>query len=163
VRPLARRPEVDDDVVDRDIDRLAGALDEVCAEPARLQLAGMGGDDDFVGPVLVDRILDRLQRIGVDDGAARGDPRLVEKVERPPKPPFRARAAAFRVDDEACPRRVLRRDNGDADRPLRGPLADGVDERLAGDRLVRDDEDVSRLANATAPSRARATRRGRRS
>jgi hypothetical protein len=31
-----------------------------------------------------------MERVGVDDGAARGDARFVEQVERPPQTPFRA-------------------------------------------------------------------------
>ena len=108
VRALARRLEVDDDVVDRLVRHLARALDQIRAKPAGLQLAGVGGDDDLIGVVLVDGVLDRLERVRVDDGSARRDPGLVQKVERAAQAPIRARAPAVRVDDEACPRLVLR-------------------------------------------------------
>jgi hypothetical protein len=38
----------------------------------------MGRHDDLVGLVLVDGVLDRLERIGIDDRAAGCDPGLVE-------------------------------------------------------------------------------------
>jgi hypothetical protein len=113
-------------------------------------------DDDLVGPVLMQRVFDRLQRIGVDDRPARRDPGLVEKVERPPEAPFRRRTALVLVDDEARARGVLRADDGDADRPLGGALANRVEERAPDDRLVRDDEDVPRArSRRSAPRRRR--------
>jgi hypothetical protein len=117
-----------------------------------------------VGFILVDGVLDRLERIWIDDGAASRDPGFVEKVERPTQAPLGARAPAVRVDDEARPGLVLGGDDGDSDRPLRRPLPQQLDEPLAGDGLVGDDQDVARLgANASSPSRVPAARRGRRS
>jgi hypothetical protein len=105
----------------------------------------MGGDDDLVHRrVLVEGVAHRLERIRVDDRAARGDPSLVEEVERPAEAAVGARAAAVLVDDEARRRIVLRRDDRDADRALRGPLFDRLEERPARDGLVGDDEDVTR-------------------
>jgi hypothetical protein len=43
----------------------------------------MGRDDDLVRLVLLDPVAKRLERIGIDDGAAGRDSRLVEQVERP--------------------------------------------------------------------------------
>jgi len=83
----------------------------------------MGRDDHLVGFVLVDGVLDRLERIGIDDRAAGRDPGLVEEVERPAQAPLGARAPAVRVDDEACSGLVLRGDDSDSDRPLLRPLA----------------------------------------
>jgi hypothetical protein len=124
----------------------------------------MGRDDHLVWVVLVDGVLDRLERIGIDDRAAGRDPGLVEEVERPAQAPLSARAPAVRVDDEARSGLVLRGDDGDSNRPLLRALAQQFDEPLAGNGLVGDDQDVARLgANARPPSRVRAARRGRRS
>jgi hypothetical protein len=164
MRAFARRFEVYLDVFDRNVDRLARALDEIRPQPARLQLPGMSRDDDLVGLVLVDRVLDRLERVRVDDRAARGDAGFVEEVERPPQAALGARATAVRVDDEARPRLVLRRNDRDADRPLLCPLSEQVDEGFARDGLVRDDENVPRLgANGRSPSPVPEPPRGRRS
>jgi hypothetical protein len=40
----------------------------------------MRRDDHLVGLVLVDRVLDRLERVRVDNGAARSDAGFVEEV-----------------------------------------------------------------------------------
>jgi hypothetical protein len=42
----------------------------------------MGRDDHLVWFVLVDGVPDRLERIGIDDSAARRDSGLVEEIER---------------------------------------------------------------------------------
>jgi hypothetical protein len=83
----------------------------------------MGRDDHLVWFVLVDGVPDRLERIGIDDGAAGRDSGLVEEIERPAQTPLGARAPAVRIDDEARSGLVLRRDDGDSDRPLLRPLA----------------------------------------
>jgi hypothetical protein len=88
----------------------------------------MGGDDHLVRLVLVDGVLDRLERVRVDDRASRGDAGFVQKVEGPPQTPVGARPPAVRVDDETCARLVLWRDDRDADRPLLSALAEQVDE-----------------------------------
>jgi hypothetical protein len=161
---LARRLQVDLYMLDGNVDRLASALDEVRPQPTRLQLPGMCGDDHLVRLVLVDGVLDRLERVGVDHGPARCDAGFVQEVERAPQPSLGTRAAAVRIDDEPRARLVLRRDDRDADRPGLRPLHEQVDEGLARDRLVRDDEDVPRLgANGRSPSPAPASRPGRRS
>jgi hypothetical protein len=124
----------------------------------------MGRDDHLFGFVLVDGVLDRLERIRIDDRAAGRDPGLVEEVERPAQAPLGARAPAVRVDDEARSGLVLGGDDGDSDRPLLRPLAKEVDEPLAGNGLVGDDQDVARLgANGTPPFPVRAVPRDRRS
>jgi hypothetical protein len=107
----------------------------------------MSRDDHLVRAILVDGVFDRLEWIGVDDGAARGDARLVQEVEGAAQAPLGARAPAVRVDDETRAWLVLRTDDGDADGPLLRALAEGVDERPPRDGLVGDDEDVTRLAN----------------
>jgi hypothetical protein len=114
--------------------------------------------------IFVDGVPDRLERIGIHDRAAGRDPGLVEEVERPAQTPLGARAAAVRVDDEARSGLVLRGDDGDSDRALLRPLAQELNEPLAGNGLVGDDQNVARLgANATPPSLVRAARRDRRS
>ena len=124
----------------------------------------MSRDDDLVGLVLVDGVLDRLQRVGIDDGPARCDAGLVEKVERAPQAALGARAAAVGVDDEARARLVLRGDDRDADRAFGGALPQGVDQNLAGDRLVGDDEDVAAArCSMDLPRLGLVLRRGRRS
>jgi hypothetical protein len=124
----------------------------------------MGRDDHLVWFVLVDGVSDRLERIGIDDRAAGRDSGLVEEVERPAQTPLGARAPAVRINDEARSGLVLRGDDGDADRPLLCPLAQQLDEALAGNGFVGDDQNVARLgANARSPSLVRAARRDRRS
>jgi hypothetical protein len=124
----------------------------------------MGRDDHLVWFVLVDGVSDRLERIGIDDRAAGRDSGLVEEVERPAQTPLGARAPAVRINDEARSGLVLRGDDGDADRPLLRPLAQQLDEALAGNGFVGDDENVARLgANARSPSLVRAAWRDRRS
>jgi hypothetical protein len=124
----------------------------------------MGRDDHLVWFVLVDGVSDRLERIGIDDRAAGRDSGLVEEVERPAQTPLGARAPAVRINDEARSGLVLRGDDGDADRPLLRPLAQQLDEALAGNGFVGDDQNVARLgANARSPSLVRAARRDRRS
>ena len=70
--------------------------------------SGMRRDDDLVGLVLAERVAERLERIRVDDGAAGGDARLVEEVERPAQAPLGGRAALVLVDDVPGARGVLR-------------------------------------------------------
>jgi hypothetical protein len=124
----------------------------------------MGRDDHLVWFVLVDGVSDRLERIGIDDRAAGRDSGLVEEVERPAQTPLGVRAPAVRINDEARSGLVLRGDDGDADRPLLRPLAQQLDEALAGNGFVGDDQNVARLgANARSPSLVRAARRDRRS
>jgi hypothetical protein len=124
----------------------------------------MGRDDHLVWFVLVDGVSDRLERIGIDDRAAGRDSGLVEEVECPAQTPLGARAPAVRINDEARSGLILRGDDGDADRPLLRPLAQQLDEALAGNGFVGDDENVARLgANARSPSLVRAARRDRRS
>jgi hypothetical protein len=76
----------------------------------------MGRDDHLVRFVLVNGVLDRLERIRIDDRAAGRDSGLVEEVERPAQAPLGARATAVRVDDEARSGLVLGGDDGDSDR-----------------------------------------------
>jgi len=83
----------------------------------------MGRDDHLVWFVLVDGVPDRLERIGIDDRTAGRDSGLVEEIESSAQTPLGARAPAVRIDDEARAGLVLRRDDGDADRPLLRPLA----------------------------------------
>ena len=117
VRALARLVEVDDDVLDRDVaGRLARAVDQVPAQPARALLR-VRRDDHLVGLVLAQRVAQRLQRVGIDDGAAGGDARLVEQVERVAQASLGRGAPLVLVDDVAGARRVLRRDDGHADGP----------------------------------------------
>jgi hypothetical protein len=124
----------------------------------------MGRDDHLVWFVLVDGVSDRLERIGIDDRAAGRDSGLVEEVECPAQTPLGARAPAVRINDEARSGLILRGDDGDADRPLLRALAQQLDEALAGNGFVGDDENVARLgANARSPSLVRAARRDRRS
>jgi hypothetical protein len=124
----------------------------------------MGRDDHLMWFVLVDGVSDRLERIGIDYRAAGRDSGLVEEVERPAQTPLGARAPAVRIDDEARSGLVLGGDDGDSDRALLRPLAEQLDESLAGNGLVGDDQNVARLdANARSPSLARVARRGRRS
>src|SRR4029078_13682583 len=120
---------------------------EVCPEPARLQLAGVRRDDDLIRVVLVDGVLDRRDGVWLAHGSARGDPALVQKVKRPAQTPIRARAPAVRVDDEACPRLVLRRNDRDRDGPFPSSASQSVDERLSSHGFVRDHEDMARLGH----------------
>ena len=63
---LALPVEIDDDVRDRDGEPFAGVLDDAPLEPVRTSL-GMGRDDDLVGTERAERVLHRLQRVGVAD------------------------------------------------------------------------------------------------
>jgi hypothetical protein len=152
VGALPRRREVDLDVRERHVRDLASPVDEPRPQPARAHGPRVGRDDDLVHRgVRVQRVAERLQRVRIDDGAARSDARLVQEVERASEAPLGGRAAALLVDDEACPRIVLRTDDRDADRPLGDALAKCIDQAAARNGLVRDDEHVPRPGRRRRP------------
>ena len=67
--------KVDDNVLERQIAcNAAHLLDGVASEPARL-LLGMRRDDDLVRLELVNRVLQRGDRIGLDDDPVRRNAR----------------------------------------------------------------------------------------
>jgi hypothetical protein len=61
--------DVRDDVLHRQRRGVADALDQIPSQPTRV-LHRIRGQDDFVGPVLCDRVHRRHERVGVADLAA---------------------------------------------------------------------------------------------
>ena len=100
-------------------------------------------------------VLDRAQRVVVEDGAVRGDAGLAQRGQRPVEPAPGGRTARVAVDDVALARLRHGRDDEDADRAFVGASRDGAHELAAEQRLVRDDEDRARVRHACTSSAVR--------
>src|SRR3954447_11637155 len=112
----------------------------------------MRRDDDLVVIGSPELVHDGRVRVGVLDRAVRMDAGLAQARERRLQAVLRRPARLFAVLDPAGPWLVLRADHVDLDRPLRRARLDGVDQRLADDRLVGYDEQPSgtRLVHSAA-------------
>ena len=112
----------------------AEPADEVSSEPTRT-LARERRDDDLVDPLVLDRLHGRDERIRVRDLAVDVEPLGAKQRERRAEPPLglgvlAPRGIALRAHDEEARRALVR------------PLADPVEERLAENGLVGDDEHI---------------------
>ena len=114
----------------------AQPLDEIAAHPAGA-LAGERRDDHLVDPLVLDRLHHGGVRVGMRDLAVDVEPLGAEERHGAQQPVLRLVVASLGL--------ALRRDDQEARRALRRPLADLRQQRLAEHRLVGDDEDV-RLA-----------------
>ena len=142
--------EVDDDVRDREVEALACALDDSVLEPVRAPRR-MGRDHDLIGREHPERILDRLDRVVVSDGAARVDSVLGEGGEDSSR---RICAAVRAVSSSEVQWRIRVFRAGD-DEHLRVALLraahDLVAEGAAGDGLVGDYQDPVPAVGVASP------------
>ena len=108
------------DVLDRHVGDLVDLLDQAVLEPLRL-LAGEGRDQDLVDPVVLDRVLDRGERLGAHRLAGGVDLVAVELGEggREPVADLLARSVAGARADEGVAVRALRVALASAARPGR--------------------------------------------
>ena len=139
------RAGVHDDVLDGTVSGSAADLgQQITAQPARLG-RWMRGHDQLVDPLPRDHVLDGVERPRVDNGAVGRDPGGLQRRDRAVEPAAGGRPARILVDD--VPRGGLadRGDDDSADRPALGAEADGVDQRVARQGLVCDDEDDAGL------------------
>ena len=110
------------------------------AQPAGRRLR-MRRDDQLVDPLERQRILDRGERASLEHVAQRRDSLLAQPSDRPVEPAAGRRTARVLVDHTRGARLAHRRDHDRPDGALLGARADCVDELVARERLVRDDED----------------------
>ena len=127
------------------------AVDEALAQPARARL-GVGGDDDLVVVLLAERVHDGRVGVGVHHLAVGLDAGLAQQRERHLEPVLGGVAHRRVVDHVAVLGLVLRADHVHVDLARRSARAlDGVDQRLAGHRLVGDYEDPLHSVGGGAP------------
>ena len=119
------------------------SLEEVAAQPARALPRGCVETITSSGSLDRDRVLDGGERVGVDDVPGSRDPGFAKARQRPVEPPAGGGAARVLVDDVALARRVHGRDHDD-DRVGVGSRCAPRRAAVAGDGLVRDDEDLAR-------------------
>ena len=143
--------EIDHDVRDRHRKPLACAGNDTPLEPVRAALR-VRGDDDHVRTEGSQRILHRLERIGVADLPralipSRSSSRMLRASRSS------AAARAWSSSDVQCLSFVFsagRDDEHVRARAFSGRL-DRVAERAPGDSLVRDDEDAALALHAPVP------------
>ena len=142
------RPKVHDHVGDRRLEPLTSLRHDATLEPVRAAL-GMRGDDDLVGAERAERVLDRLERIGVPDLPARLDPLGPERGEASIESRLclfaRTVLVGHKVSDERVERR---RDDKHPGLSTGRRPTDLVVQLPADHRLVRDDEDPPLLRSA---------------
>ena len=80
-----------------------------------------------------------VERVGVADLALADRAEVADELEREVHADLRGVAHDLVVDDVAVPRLGLG-DDDEEPRPLLTAFADAIEQRLAGDRLVREDE-----------------------
>ena len=120
----------------------------------------MGGDDDLVGAERPERVLHRLQRVGVADLAARVDARLGEPGDARVEPPLRSRGGPRRRPSGAG---GVERRTDDQDLLVDAFLSSKqLAELFAADGLVGDDEDAALPGSPALDVHAPAARAGRR-
>ena len=101
----------------------------------------MRRDDDLVDLLRRKHVLDRRERLVVEDSTVGGDARCAQSLEGAVESASSRGAARVAVHHVALPGLRHRRDDRDADRPALGAAPDGVDELRADERLVGHDED----------------------
>src|SRR6185503_12730631 len=131
--------------------RLSDLLEQVAAPPAGLGLR-MGGDDELVRLLHRNGVLHGGERVAVDDMPGRGEPRIAKLLESTVEAPAGRRAARVLVDHVPLTWSVYRRDHDDGRLASRNPIPDRVEQLIAVQRLVRDHEDLARVAHRTTSS-----------
>src|SRR5512133_1688882 len=86
-----------DDVLDRLLEAAPGAVDHVLVEPCRGAL-WRGDDQDLTGREYLERILDRLDGVGVAEPALGTNPVAPEAADAGAQAPRRVRACGVFVD-----------------------------------------------------------------
>src|SRR6476660_8766864 len=135
------------------LSRALHALDHVAPQPAGF-LTRVRRDDDLVGTglELSEGVAERCDRIRLDHEPRGMDAGLAQRLKRAFQPTARGGAPRVLVDHVALARLVDRGDNGHPQRALLGAPLQRVDQALAGDRLVRDHQDVALFAHRTGTS-----------
>ena len=151
--------EVDHHVLDRQPGRLlAGARSGRAAASPRTSPGSVETMISSIGCAR-DRVHGGVERVAVADLARRRRcPEVAHELQREVDAHLRRVAHDLVVDDVAVARPRLRHDDEEARVPPRRALADAIEQRLAADRLVREDQDVSALAR---PPRSTLGRRWR--
>ena len=130
--------EVDHDVLDGLAGLLLEPLDQVAAQPARRRRR-QRGDDDLVDRLGAHGVHGGVERIGIADLALADRPEVADELQRQVHADLRGVAHDLVVDDVPVPRLGLRDDDEESCARLT-TFADAIEQRLAGDRLVREDE-----------------------
>ena len=151
-RPAPPRRGCDLDVLHGHLRVLLQPLDEVAAQPARPLRAREGRDDDLVDPLVVESLHRGRVRIGMRHLPVDVEALAAQERRRCGAGACRRRGAARRSGRSAA--------RGSGSSPATpGALADPVQELVADDGLVGDDEHVGGAA-FPLPGRRRRARRG---
>ena len=117
------------------------AADQIRLEPGGLTLR-QRGHDDLVDLMLGDGVLRGVERVGVADLARARDALVAHELEREVDPHLGGVAHDVVIDHVPVARPLLRHDHVEVHVPAGRALAHAIEQVLAADRLVRQDQDV---------------------